>query len=105
MSLRPPQFGRWQIAGFLCFFEHPTDFLKFLFGGTQNRPDFARILLDGKRPEADLQAVEDGSQRSGAGDYHFVVPLKLFQQERNGADFRINAFEGQEHDAKIGCRG
>lgn len=63
--------------------------------------DFGGILLDGKRTETHLQAVEQGGKRCRAGDEDSLFPLNFISQTFAANDFGIEAFRREEEDRKI----
>ena len=68
----------------------------------EHAPHFARLLLDGQRAKAHLQAVQERAQRGGPGDGDFEIALQRVGKARPRHGFRVETFGGNEQDREVG---
>jgi len=83
--------------------EHFAVFGPLGFDCCKQVPDLAGTLLDGKRPEAHLEAVEDRPESGRAGDDDAAFALDVLRQACTADDFGKEALDGKEEDAEVRC--
>ena len=86
----------------LGFFQNVSELAEFGLHRSEERPDLARPLLDGQRPEPQLEAVEECGECRRPRDENLEFPLNPVGKAGTPEDFSIQTLRRKKHDGKIG---